>query len=219
MIDVDIVELIIEEFGYCVQCVFDVDVEQVIDVVEDKVEDFELCLFVIMIMGYVDYGKILFLDVVCNVNVVFGEVGGIIQYIGVYQVIVEFGVVLLFFDILGYVVFMLMCVCGVQVIDIVVLVVVVDDVVMLQIIEVINYVKVVQVLMIVVINKIDKLEVNVDKVCIDFLMYEVVVEGMGGEVQDVEVLVKIGKGLDNFFEVIVFQVEIFEFKVNLNCVV
>lgn len=38
---------------------------------------------------------------------------------------------IIFLDILGYVVFILMCVCGVKVIDIVVFVVVVDDGVML----------------------------------------------------------------------------------------
>lgn len=31
-----------------------------------------------MIMGYVDYGKMLLLDVFCEINVVSGEVGGII---------------------------------------------------------------------------------------------------------------------------------------------
>lgn len=77
--------------------------------------------------------------------------------------------VLLFLDILGYVVFILMCFCGVQVMDIVVLVVVVDDLVMLQMIEVINYVKVVEVLMIVVINKIDKEVVDLMKVCFELL--------------------------------------------------
>lgn len=160
VIDVDIVELVIDEFGYCVVCVLDVDVEQVIVQVQDKVEDLQLCVLIIMIMGYVDYGKILFLDVICKISVVLGEVGGIMQYIGVYQVKVLNGVLLIFLDMFGYVVFILMWVCGVYVMDIVVLVVVVDDVVMLQMIEVINYVKVVKVLMIVVINKIDKLVVD-----------------------------------------------------------
>lgn len=36
------------------------------------------CLFVVIIMGYVDYGKIIFFDILCNLCVVIGEVGGII---------------------------------------------------------------------------------------------------------------------------------------------
>lgn len=36
------------------------------------------CLLVVIIMGYVDYGKIIFLDIFCNFCVVIGEVGGII---------------------------------------------------------------------------------------------------------------------------------------------
>lgn len=62
-------------------------------------------------MGYVDYGKISFLDVICQVCVVVGEVGGIIQYIGVYQVEIEYNneqCKFIFLDILGYEVFMVM---------------------------------------------------------------------------------------------------------------
>lgn len=88
------------------------------------------CVFVVIIMGYVDYGKMLFFDYICCVKVVDGEVGGIIQYIGVYKVEIDNGEII-FLDIFGYVVFIVMCVCGVMVIDIVILVVVVDDGVML----------------------------------------------------------------------------------------
>lgn len=35
-------------------------------------------LFVVIIMGYVDYGKILLLDKICDKRVVYMEVGGII---------------------------------------------------------------------------------------------------------------------------------------------
>lgn len=44
---------------------------------DDKFEEV-FCVLVVIIMGYVDYGKILMLDYICCIYVVFGEVGGII---------------------------------------------------------------------------------------------------------------------------------------------
>lgn len=35
------------------------------------------CVLVVIVMGYVDYGKMLIFDYICLVKVVFGEVGGI----------------------------------------------------------------------------------------------------------------------------------------------
>lgn len=165
-----------------------------------------------MVMGYVDYGKILLFDYICCVKVVVGEVGGIMQYIGVYYVDMLCGVIM-FFDMLGYEVFMVMCVCGVKVIDIVVLVVVVDDGVMLQMKEVIVYVKVGGVLIVVVINKIDKLEVNLDCVKQELVVEGVVLEEYGGDLLFVLVLVKMGVGIDDLFENVLLQVEVLELKV------
>ena len=99
------------------------------------------CVLVVIVMGYVDYGKISLFDYICCVKVVFGEVGGIIQYIGVYHVEIDRGMVT-FFDIFGHVAFIVMRVCGVKVIDIVIFVVVADDGVMLQIQEVVQHAKV-----------------------------------------------------------------------------
>ena len=215
-IDADTAELIIEEFGHRVQRVSDADVEQAIDAVEDKAEDLESRPPVITIMGHVDHGKTSLLDAVRNANVVSGEAGGITQHIGAYQVTAESGAVLSFLDTPGHAAFTSMRARGAQVTDIVVLVVAADDAVMPQTIEAINHAKAAQVPMIVAINKIDKPEANADKVRTDLLMHEVVVEGMGGEVQDVEVSAKTGKGLDNLLEAIALQAEILELKANPN---
>jgi translation initiation factor IF-2 len=48
----------------------------------------------------------------------------------------------------------------------------------------------------------------------DLLRYEVQVEGMGGEVQDVEVSATTGQGLDNLLDAILLQAEIMELKAN-----
>jgi translation initiation factor IF-2 len=103
---------------------------------------------------------------------------------------------------------------GAMVTDIVILVVAADDAVMPQTVEAINHAKAAKVPMIVAINKIDKPAANPQKVRTDLLQHEVVVEAMSGEVQDVEVSAKTGKGLDNLLEAIALQSEILELRAN-----
>ena len=213
-IDADTAELIIEEFGHRVQRVSYADVEQAIDAVEDKASDLKSRPPVITIMGHVDHGKTSLLDAIRKANVVSGEAGGITQHIGAYQVTAESGAILSFLDTPGHAAFTSMRARGAQVTDIVVLVVAADDAVMPQTIEAINHAKAAKVPMIVAINKVDKPDANPDKVRTDLLMHEVVVEGMGGDVQDVEVSAKTGKGLENLLEAIALQAEILELKAN-----
>lgn len=215
-IDQDTAELIIEEFGHRVQRVSDADVEQAIEQVEDKAEDLEPRPPVITIMGHVDHGKTSLLDAIRKANVVSGEAGGITQHIGAYQVTTESGAVLSFLDTPGHAAFTSMRARGAQVTDIVVLVVAADDAVMPQTIEAIHHAKAAGVPMIVAINKCDKPDANIDKVRTDLLMHEVIVEKMSGDVQDVEVSAKTGKGLDQLLEAIALQAEILELKANPN---
>jgi translation initiation factor IF-2 len=76
---------------------------------------------------------------------------------------------------------------GANVTDIVVLVVAADDGLKPQTIEAINHTKAAGVPMIVAINKIDKPGANPQKVREELLQHEIIVEAMGGDVQDVEV--------------------------------
>ncbi|PVA10734.1 translation initiation factor IF-2 [Pelagivirga sediminicola] len=215
-IDADTAELIIEEFGHRVVRVSDADVEDVIAKVEDKAEDMKPRPPVITIMGHVDHGKTSLLDAIRNAKVQSGEAGGITQHIGAYQVKTANGSVLSFLDTPGHAAFTSMRARGAQVTDIVVLVVAADDAVMPQTVEAINHAKAAKVPMIVAINKIDKHEANPQKVRTDLLQHEVVVEAMSGDVQDVEVSAKSGKGIDDLLEAIALQAEILELKANPN---
>jgi translation initiation factor IF-2 len=103
---------------------------------------------------------------------------------------------------------------GAQVTDIVVLVVAADDAVMPQTVEAINHAKAAKVPMIVAINKCDKPSANPQKVRMDLLQHEVVVEAMSGEVLDVEVSALTGKGLDTLLENIALQAEILDLRAN-----
>jgi translation initiation factor IF-2 len=213
-IDADTAELIIEEFGHKVNRVSDADVEDVINVFEDKDEDLKPRPPVVTIMGHVDHGKTSLLDAIRKAKVVAGEAGGITQHIGAYQVTTDNGQVLSFLDTPGHAAFTSMRSRGAQVTDIVILVVAADDAVMPQTIEAIAHAKAANVPMIVAINKIDKHEANPTKVRTDLLQHEVVVEKMSGDVQDVEVSAHTGEGLDELLEAIALQSELLELKAN-----
>jgi translation initiation factor IF-2 len=213
-IDADTAELVIEEFGHRTVRVSDADVEQVIDAIEDRDEDLRARPPIVTIMGHVDHGKTSLLDAIRKANVVSGEAGGITQHIGAYQVTTDKGAVLTFLDTPGHAAFTSMRARGANVTDIVVLVVAADDAVMPQTIEAIKHAKAANVPMIVAINKIDKHDANAQKVRTDLLQHEVVVEAMSGDVLDVEVSAKTGKGLDALLESIALQAELLDLRAN-----
>ncbi|WP_170317575.1 translation initiation factor IF-2 [Paroceanicella profunda] len=213
-IDVETATLIIEEFGHKVIRVSDSDVEDAIETTEDAPEALEPRAPVVTIMGHVDHGKTSLLDAIRKTSVVSGEAGGITQHIGAYQITLDSGAKITFLDTPGHAAFTSMRARGAQVTDIVVLVVAADDSVMPQTIEAIAHAKAAGVPMIVAINKIDKHEADAQRVRVQLLQHEVVVEAMSGDVLDVEVSAHTGKGLDTLLENIALQAELLDLRAN-----
>ncbi|MBB6123144.1 translation initiation factor IF-2 [Sphingobium subterraneum] len=213
-IDQDTAELLVTEFGHNILRVSDSDVE--IDTASDvdAPETLQARAPVVTIMGHVDHGKTSLLDALRGTDVVSGESGGITQHIGAYQVKTKGGEIITFLDTPGHEAFSEMRARGANITDIVILVVAADDGLMPQTIEAINHTKAAGVPMIVAINKVDKDSANPQRVRERLLEHEVVVEGMGGDVQDVEVSALKKIGLDDLIEKILLQAELLELTAN-----
>jgi translation initiation factor IF-2 len=214
VIDADTAELIVTEFGHTPKRVSEADVEEGFIGQVDTEENQESRPPVVTIMGHVDHGKTSLLDAIRKTNVVSGEAGGITQHIGAYQVTTPDGEKITFIDTPGHEAFTAMRARGAKVTDIVVLVVAADDGVMPQTVEAINHAKAGGVPLIVAINKMDKPDADPQRVRMDLLQHEVIVESVSGETLEVPVSALKQTGLDKLLEAIHLQSELLDLKAN-----
>ncbi len=166
---------------------------------------------VVTVMGHVDHGKTSLLDKIRSTSVTSGEAGGITQSIGAYTVTAK-GKQITFIDTPGHAAFTAMRARGAQVTDVVILVVAADDGIMPQTVEAINHAKAANVPIIVAMNKMDKQEINPDRVKQELLEHELVPEEWGGDTMVVPVSALTGMGIDDLLDSVNLVAEMQELK-------
>ena len=203
-------------FGYDFKkevVVSDVDFDQlqIVDDAENLVERPPI----VTIMGHVDHGKTTLLDNIRKSHVAEGEVGGITQKIGAYQVVVNVKKIT-FLDTPGHEAFSAMRARGSQVTDIVIIVVAADDGVMPQTREAIDHAKAANVPIIVAINKIDKPGADPERVKMALTDLGLMPDEWGGSTIYKEISAKFNKGIDDLLETVLVLAELQEYKANPN---
>jgi translation initiation factor IF-2 len=168
---------------------------------------------VVTILGHVDHGKTSLLDRIRHASVASGEIGGITQAIGAYQIEHE-GKKITFIDTPGHAAFSAMRRRGGQAADVAILIVAADDSVMPQTKESIEHIKAAGIPFVVAVNKTDLAGVNPERVKTDLANEGVFVEGYGGNVPIVNISAKTGEGIDSLLEIILLLAELEELKDN-----
>lgn len=217
-LDDDTVELLCMEFNVKVTKEIIVDESDLEEELRESDDD-EASLVsrppVVTIMGHVDHGKTTLLDTIRKSRVTAGEFGGITQHIGAYQVSVK-GKKITFLDTPGHEAFTAMRARGAQITDIVVIVVAADDGVMPQTKEAIDHAKAAGAPIIIAVNKIDKPDVNLERIYGELSDAGVMPEEWGGDTMFCKISAKEGTGVNDLLEAILILAEVEDYKANPN---
>ena len=194
-----------------------VDAQNILDKLEiiDDPNDLASRPPIVTIMGHVDHGKTTLIDQIRKSNVLDTEFGGITQHTGAYQVKFKDRRIT-FLDTPGHEAFTEMRSRGAKVTDIVIIVVAADDGVKPQTIEAIDHAKAANVPIIVFVNKIDKPNVDLEKVKSQLSEHNIVCEEWGGDIQFVYGSAIKNKNIDQLLEAIFLQADLLDLKANLN---
>ncbi|GMN12021.1 translation initiation factor IF-2 [Croceitalea sp. MTPC9] len=212
-LDAETLTIVAEEFGYEVEFVT-AEIEEAIEIDEDKPEDLKERAPIVTVMGHVDHGKTSLLDYIREENVIAGESGGITQHIGAYGVTLENGQKIAFLDTPGHEAFTAMRARGAQVTDIAIIVVAADDDIMPQTKEAISHAQAAGVPIVFAINKVDKQTANPDKIKEGLAQMNLLVEDWGGKIQSHDISAKTGQGVKELLEKVLLEAELLELKAN-----
>lgn len=168
---------------------------------------------VVTMLGHVDHGKTTLLDAIRKTNVASDEAGGITQHIGAYQVRHKEQLIT-FLDTPGHVAFTSMRARGAQGADIAILVVAADDGVMPQTREALAHARAAKVPILVALNKIDRPNMNIEKVMRELADIDLVPDEWDGDTMVIPVSAKQGTGIEDLLEAILLVADSIEIKAN-----
>ncbi len=166
---------------------------------------------VVTVMGHVDHGKTTLLDAIRHTAVANGEIGGITQRIGAYEVKIGDRSIT-FIDTPGHEAFTAMRARGAKITDLVLLVVAADEGAQPQTIEALNHAKAANVPVMVVVNKIDKPGADPQKVRQELSKHDLMPDTWGGKTVYVDVSAKTGQNINELLDMIVTFSDILELK-------
>jgi translation initiation factor IF-2 len=185
------------------------EVLEKVDIVESK--DLKTRAPIVTIMGHIDHGKTTLVDYIRKSNVAAKESGGITQHISVYSVHTDKGMIT-FVDTPGHETFSQMRSRGANLTDIVILVVAGDDGFMPQTDEALSHAKAAGVPIIIAINKIDKENINIDKVKQQLAKRDMAPEDWGGKTICCPISGLKGTGVPHLLDMVLLQAEMMELK-------
>ncbi|HBK82756.1 MAG TPA: translation initiation factor IF-2, partial [Flavobacterium sp.] len=214
-LDAETLTIVADEFGFNVEFI-STEIEENLEIIEDKPEDLLPRSPIVTVMGHVDHGKTSLLDYIRSANVIAGESGGITQHIGAYGVTLEGGQKIAFLDTPGHEAFTAMRARGAQVTDIAIIVIAADDDIMPQTKEAISHAQAAGVPMIFAINKVDKENANPEKIKEKLAGMNLLVEDWGGKYQSHDISAKKGTGVKELLEKVLLEAEVLELKANPN---
>ena len=215
-LDAEVIELVASSFGFEVEFISVSDQEEEDDEEEENEGDLVERPPIVTIMGHVDHGKTSLLDHIRSTKVVAGEMGGITQHIGAYEVELEDGSLITFLDTPGHEAFTAMRARGAKLTDIAVIVIAADDSIMPQTREAIAHAQAAGVPMIFAFNKMDKVGADADKIRNELSQMNILVEEWGGKFQTQEISAKKGTNIDLLLEKILLESEMLALKGNPN---
>jgi translation initiation factor IF-2 len=214
-LDAETLSIVADEFGYEVEFIT-TDLEDNVQLEEDREEDLLTRAPIVTVMGHVDHGKTSLLDYIRKENVIAGESGGITQHIGAYGVQLDNGQKIAFLDTPGHEAFTAMRARGAQVTDIAIIVIAADDDIMPQTKEAISHAQAAGVPLIFAINKVDKPNANPEKIKERLAGMNLLVEDWGGKIQSHDISAKTGLGVKELLEKVLLEAEILDLKSNPN---
>ena len=185
---------------------------------------------VVVVVGHVDHGKTSLLDYIRKTNVVAKEAGGITQSVGAYEIVyhpksseilrdaqddsASGGRRITFIDTPGHEAFSKMRVRGAHIADVGILVVAGDEGVKPQTKEALKALLDSKTPFVVAITKVDKPNVDLDRVKNDLTANNVLLEGYGGNISYQGVSSKTGEGVNELLDLILLTADLEELEYN-----